>query len=338
MSVVLFHYAFSGPEVYGSIKSASPLVAPVAKYGYLGVELFFMISGFVILMSASKGGVLQFVRSRVVRLYPAFWVCCTITAALLTLSHAIGEPIGIGQYVINMTMGSEFLHFLPGSSMLKVAPIDGVYWSLFVEIKFYLLVTMVLLLKKISIMKILLALWLALSVVLQFWTIYMLRYLFIADYSAYFIAGSMLYYIWQEGAERNTVIMLICAWVLALYQSLSSVPNFSAIFKTQVNPWVVATVITAFFLGMLFIAIKKNGFLNHPFPWTLIGATTYPLYLIHQNVGILLMNALHPTLNRHLILWGVVCSMILIAMAINLYLEKPMMHWLNQRLKSILKS
>src|SRR5881394_93905 len=79
MSVLLFHYCFRGYAADGMSVMPYPTLAPVAKYGYLGVDLFFMISGFVILMSVSSGSLRDFFVSRVVRLYPAFWVCCTIT-------------------------------------------------------------------------------------------------------------------------------------------------------------------------------------------------------------------------------------------------------------------
>lgn len=74
MVVLLFHFAFRSwtsadiPTVvnYG-------LLGDISKYGYLGVDLFFMISGFVILMSAEGRTATAFVRSRAIRLYPAYW-------------------------------------------------------------------------------------------------------------------------------------------------------------------------------------------------------------------------------------------------------------------------
>jgi peptidoglycan/LPS O-acetylase OafA/YrhL len=49
--VVCFHYAFRGHAADGLSPISYPPLLPAAKYGYLGVQLFFMISGFVILMS-----------------------------------------------------------------------------------------------------------------------------------------------------------------------------------------------------------------------------------------------------------------------------------------------
>ena len=51
-----------------------PAIANVTKYGYLGVNLFLLISGFVILVSSDGKSPRQFVISRIVRLYPTYWV------------------------------------------------------------------------------------------------------------------------------------------------------------------------------------------------------------------------------------------------------------------------
>lgn len=42
-----------------------PVLEPVAKYGFLGVYLFFMISGFVIVRSVGHGRLDRFLRSRI---------------------------------------------------------------------------------------------------------------------------------------------------------------------------------------------------------------------------------------------------------------------------------
>lgn len=79
LAVVFHHYSLDGFAAESMTIMPYPLLASISKYGYLGVELFFMISGFVILMTASNGDLKKFVISRLIRLYPAFWVCCSIT-------------------------------------------------------------------------------------------------------------------------------------------------------------------------------------------------------------------------------------------------------------------
>ena len=128
LAVVFFHYSFRGFSADGLSKVSYPLLAPISKYGYLGVELFFMISGFVILMTADTGSIRTFAVSRFVRLYPAFWICCSLTFAISVMLGGGRDYPSANQYLINMTMFSGFV---------GVPPIDGVYWSLFVELKFF---------------------------------------------------------------------------------------------------------------------------------------------------------------------------------------------------------
>ncbi len=104
LSVVIYHYTF---RAYG-VGNLSPIpyleMSRFTRYGYLGVELFFIISGYVILLSVQGKTVRQFFISRVQRLYPAFWVACTLTFlvvriwgngstnALSLLTHGTGVP------------------------------------------------------------------------------------------------------------------------------------------------------------------------------------------------------------------------------------------------------
>jgi peptidoglycan/LPS O-acetylase OafA/YrhL len=100
LMVVFFHYSFRGYAADGMSTMPYPLLAPVAKYGYLGVELFFLISGFVILMTASTGSLKKFIVSRFARLYPAFWACCTVTFLTIVTIGGKYYSASIGQYFI----------------------------------------------------------------------------------------------------------------------------------------------------------------------------------------------------------------------------------------------
>ena len=133
LAVVFFHYTFRGYAAGDLSIMPYPLLAPIAKYGYYGVDLFFMLSGFVILMTASNGSITKFVASRIARLFPAFWICCTITFVAILLIGGKHFSASLSQYLINMTMLNGFF---------DVPSIDGVYWTLFVEIKFYFLVAL----------------------------------------------------------------------------------------------------------------------------------------------------------------------------------------------------
>ncbi|HEY4195083.1 MAG TPA: acyltransferase, partial [Mucilaginibacter sp.] len=119
MCIVLFHFS-------GGLN---------AKYFVIlqtGVELFFMISGFVILMSLEKvKNSREFIISRLTRLYPTYWACVTITALLILVSK-YGPHGGhlLIQYFANMTMFQ---------SWLSQANLDDPYWTLIIEMIFYML-------------------------------------------------------------------------------------------------------------------------------------------------------------------------------------------------------
>lgn len=314
IAVVFFHYAFRGYARGDMSTMPYPLLAESAKYGYLGVELFFMISGFVILMTASNNNLKVFFISRAVRLYPAFWVCCTITF-LITL--AIGQPrytANLYQYIINMTLLSDFM---------GVPSIDGVYWSLFVEIKFYLMISILLGFKKIEKIETYLVLWLLISATAEVFTFEKMRSILITDYSAYFIAGATFYIIWSKGITKTRALLLVGALALGSYTAIVWAELLETKYSTEFNPLIVCSIIILFFMTFFLIATNKTaaiGKLN----WTTVGALTYPLYLLHQMIGFMIFNIAYPAVNPHILLWGTTALMIGASYIIHKKIEAPL--------------
>ena len=107
--------------------AAFPFLSFMVGTGAVGVEIFFVISGFVIAMSATGARPLGFVRNRVIRIAPALWTCATI-ALLARLAY--GEPFG---YLLDAYLRTIVL-FPDGPY------VDGVVWTLIVEAVFYALV------------------------------------------------------------------------------------------------------------------------------------------------------------------------------------------------------
>lgn len=123
IAVVLFHFTSRFPEMYPGGRAPFSV-----DLGFYGVHLFFMISGFVIVMSIEHRSGASFVRSRFIRLYPAFWASVLLTTLVLTIDPVLGPPPGLVQILANLTMFEEFI---------KIPPIDGAYWSLTYELGFY---------------------------------------------------------------------------------------------------------------------------------------------------------------------------------------------------------
>jgi exopolysaccharide production protein ExoZ len=138
-SVLAFHlafYAWAAPHsVVGAMYERAadfPSLAPYAWFGWVGVEIFFVISGFVIANSANGASPIAFARSRVLRLYPAVWVCALITLAAWVFID--GEAL---QHLWRELFNSITL-------WIQGPWIDGVYWSLAVEMVFYALIFLLL--------------------------------------------------------------------------------------------------------------------------------------------------------------------------------------------------
>lgn len=311
LSVVLFHYGFRGYSGADKLTTMPySLLGPVAMYGYLGVDLFFVISGFVILMTASNSSLKGFFASRVARLYPAFWVCCTATYLVIAVFDE-KQQVSFSQYLVNLTMLSAFLN---------VPSIDGSYWSLFVEVRFYVLVAALMAIGGMARAELALALWLAAAVLLNAHPIGVLNFVLIADYAAHFIAGAIFYLIWSCGLSTFRVCMLAVAWVMVMRHATGEIAQLEQNFKQAFEILVVLGVVTCIFLVMLLVSLRKTGVFMR-MDWALVGALTYPLYLLHQMIGYIVFNLAYPTLNAHLVFWGTIVCMLLAAYLVHVKVE-----------------
>ena len=129
--VVWFHLAFwakhAGSDA-GPPLTSLPDLSASASMGWVGVEIFFVLSGIVISYSAEKASAWTFLRSRVLRIFPAIWICAPITFFILVL-------FGSFQFVTLTRMLVASAAVWPTGGWL-----DIVYWTLPIEINFYVFV------------------------------------------------------------------------------------------------------------------------------------------------------------------------------------------------------
>ena len=316
LAVVLYHYTFSGYA--GHLTSVGyPAVSIVTRYGYLGVDMFFVISGFVVLLSAWGRRPHEFVISRVVRLYPAYWVAVTITAIVaITLSHGLFKVTPV-QYIANLTMFN---------SLPNIANVDVVYWTLWAEIRFYLLV-FVLAWIGISRVRVLAVLWLWLAAtavmeaqVLPAGPAAKIDLIVQSQWSHYFIAGMALCLIYRTGFRWQLGAILVIAYGNAVYQAIRFAHRVSDRYHQVLHPSVVVAVITVIFIVATLIALRVTRRIGRPW-FAVAGALTYPLYLVHAYNGFVLFNLLGGVLNRWVLLVAMVGGMGCAAYAINRLVE-----------------
>ncbi|MCA1630587.1 MAG: acyltransferase [Acidobacteria bacterium] len=131
---VVFHHFFRVLEP-GALRSAS-------FYGQLGVQVFFVISGFIIPYSLYRGGYTlrnygTFVLKRVIRLDPPYVVTVVLIILLGVLSWYV--PFQKDQ-VFQVTLPQVLLHFAYVNVFFGYPWLSDVFWTLAIEFQYYLLI------------------------------------------------------------------------------------------------------------------------------------------------------------------------------------------------------
>ncbi|MCB1225280.1 MAG: acyltransferase [Verrucomicrobiales bacterium] len=324
--VMFTHYGFRAWKVNGESSITFPelLDLHILRHVPLVVPLFFIISGFVIPLSAEGKSAASFARSRAVRLYPVFWLCCTLTWIITTLwaSPSMQSPPWV--FGVNLTLFHGLFH-LPN--------VDAVYWTLTVEMRFYILVFVVLLLRSYPRMGLVMTLWIAASFLDQIHLLPFGESFIAAAHAPCFVAG-FFYSEWHRGRLRPlTAGVLIAAIVLSLGRALDQAATDCRLTGVPISP--VTTTVLMLLIHLIFAAISTRRLrLTSLSRWApILGGITYPLYVLHNYVGITLMQALSPHLNRWINLLLVSFLACLVSWAIWRWYEKPVSHWLRQRLR-----
>jgi peptidoglycan/LPS O-acetylase OafA/YrhL len=275
---------------------AYPELYHYSYFGWIGVQIFFVISGFVIAFSGEKASPFVFLRSRVVRLGPGVWICAPLTlAAILLVGFLPADEVARG-----------FRHsmaFLPWGPW-----IDESYWTLGIEISFYTLVFALICCRKFSLIRVLAiaiglmssAFWIAATTVHavygneaaaimnQLENSRLLR-LLLVQHGLFFSIGVLL---WCELIKRHAKANVFWIVVFAATGCLQIAANNRAanvLFTTDYGPYVACTL---FLASVVFVvwAVKFNAVVHALRPQVVsaiktAGMMTFPLYLLHQVIG-----------------------------------------------------
>jgi peptidoglycan/LPS O-acetylase OafA/YrhL len=271
LMVVLFHYSVRYQDFLG----ADYHVSYAFKWGWLGVHFFFMVSGFVIFMTLCRTATgADFIVSRFSRLFPAYWLAVLLTALFDNLLGPAQSQRSPMEVAVNLTMLQEFVH---------VRHVDGVYWTLTCELIFYGWMFLFYKFRLLQRIHLVIAIWLAMSasayLCLQYFGHFperVTRY-FLLEYAYLFSSGILFYEIYTRRATATTYALLgLCLLDAALAHGIGQDFAF----------------ILLFFGAFLLVALGKAGFLNFKV-LTFFGTISYSLYLLHENLGYILLGFLH---------------------------------------------
>lgn len=285
------------------------------KYGCTGIDLFFIISGFVIFMSLNKVNTsLDFIINRISRLYPTYWTCVTFTYVLMCL---LKQAPDITQYLANMTMFQFYL---------RSPDIDGPYWTMIIEMIFYVCIVFLFHFGKIRFINlfgigtVLLSL-IAAALYNHKPIDYVLRVIPFLQFVPLFFSGILFYKIYTENQHRlERYLLLLFCFAAQVY--MFPVVGRAHFYVSQKD---YLFCISAYYLLFTLFVNNKLQFIVNPVT-LFFGKISFALYLIHQFVSKeIILPYLLETLHLSFFLACLICTVIVIGLAslVTFYIEAP---------------
>lgn len=293
------------------------------NWGSYGVALFFIISGFVIPFSLQKGSRFEFCVSRIFRIMPLYAVGFSVTLLALFLSTVY--------FNTNWPYtGKElFIHYIPGiRDILWSRNIDGIIWTLEIEMKFYLVCVLSINIirnysQKVFLIPILFFLFAYYCIQhLAYWkgsdifAWHLARtYIMSSQFIIFMFIGVIFHYLFCKKIELDKGYLGI-AFLFVLFCINWWIGPYSANFKVVWNyGFALLTFMFAYSYPKVF---KGNRIFNF------FADISYPLYVIHGLAGYVLLRIL---LDLKCAIWialiFVMFSAIFISWILHKFIEKP---------------
>ncbi len=272
--------------------------------GSKGPHLFFIVSGFVILLTLERTrSATDFIVSRASRLYPAYWTAVVVTFALLGVT--LMQPPPAENALVNLTMFQAWL---------GVPDLNVVYWTLSVELRFYAMMLLIFVLGQTRNVEAIGFVWLLAVVAMNALVtadtaiFKVANLLLIPDYGPLFIAGIAFRRLYVYG------------------RSLGRLALVGACLATQIwidsEPETVICVVSFFGMFILLVCGALSSIATRPMVF--IGTVSYSLYLIHEVIGAVLIPRLSSVLPNAFVLCTLPFALsMVVASAITYGIERP---------------
>jgi exopolysaccharide production protein ExoZ len=318
LSVVAFHLSLTmGVPRYGG----DAVFEQYTAGGHLGVDFFFVLSGFVIVLAHAQdvGRPAQwgrYVYRRFVRLFPMYWIVTGIFALLVAF--------GLGAAGESSAGIADILSF---TTLVKLtaahAPL-GVAWSLFHEVAFYAVFSLMILNKRLGIG--LFALWVSVCLVCFNFTSDTPLQVYTSAFNLYFPVGIAAYYLYRKPGSG---VLFGVAGVATVAFAVASLPSDQSAFR----------VVFVGGLALLLIAVAKlerQGTVRVPAALVFLGDASYSIYLTHLAFSgvllkLLLRSGAPSSIGREGVYLCVLAATVLLACLAYVLVERPLLNLLRTR-------
>jgi len=333
LMVAAYHYGGRDGEVvqaWGtSPRHQFPTLHSLFSYGCLGVQVFFVISGFVICMSGWGRPLRSFFASRASRLLPAYWAAILIITGVFALPVVAYKAAAPSDVLVNLTMLQ-----MP----LGVDRVLGVCWTLWAEIRFYALFALCVVLPGANRRRVIMfcAGWTLAAAITQGAKSPLLDIILMPEYAPYFIGGVGLYLVHRDRKDAYAWGIVAVSWLIGQHYAVARLwhaPNDTA-FSNR-SAWGIILVVTFGYVAVAAIALGWMRWAN--WRWlTVAGALTYPFYLVHEHLGWVVIKAYHRTLGipSYATIVLTVVTMLVLAWVLNRVVEER----LTPRLRALLST
>lgn len=324
--VILSHYYLNYPDVGRKV-----------AWGALGVQLFFIISGFVIYASLENTkNYRDFIVKRFLRLSPAMLICSTIIFVFFRFFYT-GEGYAnsklFSNYLIaNTFIDPTFINVFFGR--VRYYYLDGAFWSLWVEICFYTLIGLLYFINKKKFINYYVIICFTLTPIFMLFytstgqnvlqTTFSLTaeqaYLFkiygralaFFDNCFWFLIGIFLYLLYNDKTKKKYIYYIIFLFLINIVKDKFYFPLI-----------IFSMIAFAFFMVFVY-ASQKVEFIAQPLLCK-IGVASYSMYLIHYYLGMVVVKYLKENVADSYI-WPflVMIVVILFGLFSYNYLEKPL--------------
>lgn len=313
VSIILYHYTNRFDQMIGHTGTWKINL----PWGWMAWAVFFVMTGYLVYPKTQN--ICRFVKGKMVRLYPGYWAAMCVSF-LVTSVYLKEFSTSFRDFVIDLSMLGNYL---------GAKSVVGVDWTLSVDLVFYAIIAVVIVLKgtkNYSEARII-TIWSVVSCIIMLLKyigvdnsiLKVARIIFAAQYAHLFFAGHMLRRIKEDNGNRRINLVCIIFSVIAHWIAFRSI-------SFEVFYCVVIAVFLCFTLDVrIDIPDKILGFIEPigtGLAW--IAGISYPLYLVHEYLGFAILKYFDSIgMTSEVLIVVPIFVSVLVAAIIHKYIECP---------------